>query len=80
MKYKGIKDACALTKSYCRKDSRGEWVAIWAKDGELFTKVIPNGWWLRFDDEEPDAIIYAKVPMTMKQIEQELDNYIPLEY
>ena len=40
MKFKGIKEACSLTKSYCRKDGRGEWVAIWREGEQVYTKVI----------------------------------------
>lgn len=74
MKFKGIREACTLTKSYCRKDGRGEWVAIWREGEQVYTKVISNGWWINFDDGEPDALFYAKVPMTMKQIEKAMNN------
>lgn len=75
MKLKGIKEACSLTKSYCREDGRGEQVAIWREGEQVYTKVIPNGWWLTFDDgEAPDALFYATAPMTMKQIEKVMNG------
>lgn len=70
---KGIKEACTVTKNYCEKDGRGDWVAIWKEGDQVKTRVISNGGWIQFD-EEPEALYYAKVPMTMKQIEKVMNG------
>ena len=72
---KGIKEVCGITKSYCRKDGRGETVAIWKTGNQIHFKVIPNGWYVRFDDDDqPDALHYTSVPMTMKEIEKVMNG------
>lgn len=74
MKYKGIKEACSISRSYCQKDGRGETVAIWREGSQIHWKVIPNGWFLLFDDGKPEALYYTNYPMTMKEIEMALDG------
>lgn len=70
MKYRNIRAAAAATKRYADNVTH---VAIILRGGSLETRVISAGNWLQ-PSEPADKIIYAKCPMSMAEIEAELDG------
>ena len=74
MKYKGIKDACTATRKTCRKDGYGLKVCIYRFGNTVkYHDDLTSSSFLRFNDI-PDAVYYARYPMTMKEIEKEMDG------
>ena len=70
MKYKGIKDACSATRKTCRKDGYGLKVCIYRFGNEVrYRDDLTSSSFLQFENA-PDAIIYTRYPMTMKEIEK----------
>lgn len=78
MKYKGIKAACAATRKTCKKDGYGLKVCIYRFGNKVsYHDDLTQNSWIKFDDDNiPDAVYYAKYPMTMKEIEKVMDGEI----
>lgn len=70
MKYRNIRAAAAATKQYADNVTH---VAIILRGDTLETRVISAGNWLQ-PSEPADKVLYATRPMSMAEIEAELDG------
>lgn len=75
MKYKGLKEACSATKEL-DKYGRSMQVCIYRFGDQVkYHSDLTRGSWIKFEKwNQPDAMFYARSPMTMKEIEKALDG------